>query len=130
LPHVILTGDADWDPGVLDLDLNKNETWFDAKFDLPQENPPTAFDEYGDYNNRVVVQSHDVLYSWDTSQHIIDACVMVHTDQAHLLDLSHPPVPDPENPALDILPTFYESHAHEINKHAPDNQSLLPMFGC
>ena len=27
LPHVILTGDADWDPGVLDLDLDENETW-------------------------------------------------------------------------------------------------------
>ncbi len=24
------------------------------------------------------------------------------------------------DPALDILPTLYESHAHEINKHAPD----------
>ena len=58
---------------------------------------------------------------------IIDACVMVHTYQAQSLDLSHPPAPDPE--ALDILPTLYESHAHEINKHAPDYQSLQPMFG-
>ncbi len=43
---------------------------------------------------------------------------------AHSLDLSHPPAPDPEDPALDILPTLYEFHAHEINKHAPDYQSL------
>jgi len=37
---------------------------------------------------RIVVQCHDVLYSWDTSKHIIDACVMMHTYEAHLLDLS------------------------------------------
>jgi len=75
------------------------------------------------------MQSHDILYSWDTSQWIIDTCVMVHTYQAQSLDLSHPLAPDPEDPALDILPTLYESHAHEINKHTPDYQSLLPMFG-
>jgi len=74
--------------------------------------------EFDDYTKRVVMQSHDVLYSWGTSQHIIDACFMVCTYQANLLDLSHQPAPDPEDPALDILPTLYESHAHEINKHA------------
>jgi len=59
------------------------------------------------------VQSHDVLCSWDTSQHIIGACVMMHKYQAHSLDLSHTPAPAPEDPALDILPTLYESHAHD-----------------
>ncbi len=54
---------------------------------------------------------------------------MVHTYQAQSLDLSHPPAPNPEDHSLDILPTLYESHSHEINKHAPDIQSLLPMFG-
>ncbi len=72
-----------WDPGVLDLDFDNNETWFDAISDLPLDKLPAAFDEVGDYTKRVVVQSHDALYSWDTSQHIIDACVMVHTYQAH-----------------------------------------------
>ena len=43
------------------------------------------------------------------------------------LDLFHPPALDPE--ALNILPTLYESHAHEINKWAPDYQALMPMFG-
>jgi len=27
-------------------------------------------------------------------------------------------LPHPEDTALDILPTLYESHAHEINKHS------------
>ena len=73
LPHVVLTGDADWDPSVLDHDLDENETWFDAVPDLPLDKPPSAFDEVGDYNKRVIVQTHDVLYDWDTSMHIADA---------------------------------------------------------
>jgi len=97
LLHVVLTGDADWDPSVLDLDLDENETWFDVISDLPHDKLPSAFDEFGDYNKSVAVQRHDVLYSWDTSQHIINACVMMHTYQAQSLDLSHPPAPDPEN---------------------------------
>jgi len=86
LPHVILTGDADCNPGILDLDLDDNKTWFDAISDLPLAKPPSAFDEVGDYTKRVVVQSHDVLYSWDTCQHIVDACVMMHTYETHLVD--------------------------------------------
>ncbi len=89
LPHVILTGDADWDPGVLDLDLDDNETWFDAMSNLPLDKPPSACDEVGDYMKRVSVQSLDVCHNWDTSQHIIDACVMVYTYQAHSLEFPH-----------------------------------------
>ena len=55
LLHVILTGDADWDPSILDLDLDENETWFDTISDLPHDKSPSAFDEFGDYNKRVVV---------------------------------------------------------------------------
>jgi len=62
-----LTGDADWDPSVLDLDLDDNEAWFDVITNLPHDKLPSAFDEFGDYNKRIVVQSHDVLYSWDNS---------------------------------------------------------------
>ncbi len=96
LLHVILTGNTNWDPSVLDVDLDEEEAWFDAITDLPQRKSPSTFNEFGDYNKRVVVQSHDVLYSWDTSQHIIDACIMVHTYHAQTLDLSCPHVPDPE----------------------------------
>ncbi len=129
LPHIILTGDADWDPGMLNLDLDEQETWFDAITDLPPDRPPSVFGEFGDYNKRIVVQSHDVLYSWDTSQHVIDACTMVHTYHALMLDLSHHPAADPEDPALEIIPTMYESHARKIKKRVPDYQALMPMFG-
>ena len=100
---------------MLDLDLDKQEAWFDAITNLPQDKSPSVFDEFGDYNKRVVVQSHDILYSWDTSQHIIDACVMVHTYNVQSLDFSCPPASDPEDLDLDILPTIYKYHAHKIN---------------
>jgi len=129
LPHIILTGDTDWDPSVLDVDLDEQEAWFDAITDLPHDKSPSAFDEFGDYNKSVVVQNHDVLYSWDTSQHIINACIMVHTYCAQMLDLSCPHVSDPEEFNLDDQTTQYESQAHEINKQAPDYQALMPMFG-
>jgi len=114
---------------VLDADLDKQEAWFDTITNLPLGKSPSAFDEFGDYNKRIVVQNHDVLYNWDTSQHIIDACIMVHTYHAQVLDLSCPPTSDPEEPNLDSLPATYESQAHEINKQAPDYQALMPMFG-
>ena len=54
---------------------------------------------------------------------------MVHTYDIQSLDLSCPPASDPEELNLEILPTTYESQAHEINKWAPDYQALMPMFG-
>jgi len=56
--------------------------------------------------------------------HIADACVMMHTIQAHS-PASHPLVTEAQDPVLD----WYESHSHEITKHPPDYQALQPMFG-
>jgi hypothetical protein len=30
LPHVIITGDVDWDPRVLDFDIDDDDDWYDA----------------------------------------------------------------------------------------------------
>jgi len=57
LPHVILTGDTDWDSGILDLDLDNSETWFNAISDLPLDKPPSVFDEVGIYTKRVVYRA-------------------------------------------------------------------------
>jgi len=103
LPHVILTSDMDWDPGILDQDLEDNEAWFDAIADLPPNKPPSAFDEIGDYNKCIIIQSHDILYSWDTSHHIADACVMLHTYQAHLARATSQPH-DTDNPVMSDPP--------------------------
>jgi len=39
---------VDWNPCVLDCDLNDNEIWFDAISDIPSAPPHTMFDELGD----------------------------------------------------------------------------------
>jgi len=108
LLHIILTGNTYWDPSILDVDLDDEEAWFDAMTDLPPSKSPSAFDKFGDYNKRVVMQNHDVLYSWDTSQHIINACVMVHTYHTQMLDLSCPHAPEPEEPNLDNQAIEYQ----------------------
>jgi len=98
---------------------------------LPPNKPPSAFDNVSDYTKRVVVQSHDVLYNWDSSHHIADACVMLHTYQAHLAGTTHTLTEHCNTEAITLTnqPCLYESHAHEVNKHPPDYQSLQPMFG-
>ena len=51
LPHVILTADTDWDPSVLDHELEDGEEWFDAMQDFPDIEPDPFFDEVGDYKH-------------------------------------------------------------------------------
>ncbi len=117
------------DPSILDVNLDEQETWFDAITNLPQNKSSSVFDEYGNYNKSIVVQNHDVLYCWDTSQHAINACVVVHTYHAQTLGLSCSPASVPDDLDLGILPSTYDSHAHEVNKRAPNYQALQPMFG-
>jgi len=131
LPHIILTSDVDWDPSVLDHDLDDNETWFDAISDIPPAPPHTLFDELGDYRRRLVVQEHfhDTQCDWPHVCDVANECTMVHTYKAHSLGLSSSPSPPADDPSRDLIPTIYESQAHEIKKHAPDYQALCPMFG-
>ena len=51
LPHVILTADVDWDPTIIDCELEDGEEWFDAMEDLPEPDPDPLFDEFGDYRH-------------------------------------------------------------------------------
>src|SRR5688572_18038031 len=51
LPHVILTADVDWDPTVIDCELEDGEEWFDAMEDLPELDPDPLFDEFGNYSH-------------------------------------------------------------------------------
>jgi hypothetical protein len=44
LPHVVLTGDGDWNPSVLDHDLIDDELWFDAVSDFPDALDGSPFD--------------------------------------------------------------------------------------
>lgn len=51
LPHVILTADTDWDPTIIDCELEDEEEWFDAMQNIPQEDLDFPFDDIGDYKH-------------------------------------------------------------------------------
>jgi hypothetical protein len=51
LPHVNLTSDVDWDPRVLDFDIDDNDDWYDAISD--NVNYSELVDAFGDYKGRM-----------------------------------------------------------------------------
>jgi hypothetical protein len=57
LPHVILTSDVDWDPQVLDFDIDDKDDWCDAISN--NVNHSELFDAFGDYKDvRPALKSH------------------------------------------------------------------------
>jgi hypothetical protein len=63
LPHVILTSDVDWDPRVLDFDIDDDDNWYDAISD--NVNHTDLFDVYGEYKGRTPdldVSSTDIWF--------------------------------------------------------------------
>ncbi len=75
LPHVFLTSDNNWDPSILDLNIDDDELWFDSISDDHEYPISHRYDEYGNYRNRVEVQSSTTTLIEDS----IDICVMYHT---------------------------------------------------
>jgi hypothetical protein len=57
LPHVILTGDGNWNPHVLDHSLTDDEQWYDAVSDFPDAMDGSPFDAEGNYRNLHVFDS-------------------------------------------------------------------------
>jgi hypothetical protein len=55
LPHFFLTGESDWDPSVLDHDLQSDEQWADAVSELEADPTTNLFDEFGNYRQRVTI---------------------------------------------------------------------------
>jgi hypothetical protein len=51
LPHVILTSDVDWDPQILDFDVDDDDEWYDAISDNVDHSE--LFDVFGDYKGRI-----------------------------------------------------------------------------
>ena len=60
LPHVVLTGDTDWDPSVLDNEIDDNENWFDAVSDFTDCDLNQLFDLQGNYRHRHAVHCIDI----------------------------------------------------------------------
>jgi hypothetical protein len=51
LPHVILSGDGNWNPSVLDHSLTDGEQWYDTVSDFPDAMDGTPVDAEGNYRN-------------------------------------------------------------------------------
>ena len=104
LPHVLLTSDSEWDPRVLDHDLDEDEQWFDALTDIPEGTADTLFDEYGDYRkctivNHAITMEHSMQDNNELENHIIPT--------KHLL---------------------LEAYEREIKLKEPDYEALRPNF--
>ncbi len=106
LPHLILTGDNDWDPTILDHNIDDDETWFDAISDLPNDNVSPLFDHYGNYRHRHAVHFHNIHDS-DLNNGILP-------NEAHLYK---------------TFATDVTSNERTTVSKEPDYTSFIPNFG-
>ena len=146
IPHVIMTGESEWNPMVLDSILDDDENWFDAIQDLQIDPEINRFDEVGDYRNRVIAQEH---------------AAREEPEAVHEAPREPPPEPDPDlQPPADrdkvtsftakrltarqydsiddmIEDSVYSTYVSEVlsvpaaqvKKKNPDFEVLRPLFG-
>ena len=115
LPHVVWTSDVDWDPSVLDCNIEDEETWYDAISDLEGGLLHSPFDECGRYAYRSAE-----LHFFDPGESLLD------TDLGTIVDnviIAH----DPHQLVF--------SHEHRLQcnslsrtKKQPDYEALRPFF--
>jgi hypothetical protein len=128
-PHVFLTSESEWDPSILDHELEDDEQWFDAISDLSADPSHNVFDEFGDYRKRVMVN-----YS-----HYFDG-----EDELTLDTLIHQCMLHAHDTPNQVSEYFYDTHTHELDdtkdspitmvpkvvtKRPPDYAKLRPLFG-
>jgi hypothetical protein len=105
LPHIILTGDVDWDPCILDHQMDENDDWYDAVSALTMNPNAVLFDEFGDYRREV--GETEIFYD---SQ----------------------PTPDIDDIIEDCVTTpsgFYQVHERNTIPQPADFTALRPLFG-
>jgi hypothetical protein len=105
LPHVLFTADADWDPTVLDHDLDEDEEWFDALTDLPEGTTDPLFDERGDYRHCTIV-NHAI-----TLDHQLETNIEL---ENHIIPTEH---------------FLLEAYERQVTVKEPDYEALRPNFG-
>jgi hypothetical protein len=108
LPHVILTSELEWDPSVLDHDFQADDQWGV----VPEIDD--RFNQFGDYNHRVVVQHLSYFQRNDGDQldDVIDQCILA-----------------AQAPFEFEEPQFYDAHQTEIEfSHDADNPPDAPVF--
>jgi hypothetical protein len=106
LPHVFLTSELEWDPTVLD---NEDSEVHDSELDFL---PNKAFDEYGNFRQRVIVNhvSYFMRQDGNDIDDVIDQCVLF-------------------GQSMDYGEQGTQVNKVGITKKAPDYSSLRPFFG-
>ena len=98
LPHVMLTGDDEWVPSILDSEIEDNEEWFNAMEDLPVLTEDALFDEFGDYR-----KTHEV-----TEAIMADSII--------------------ENSVITDLPSVFKLYANEVMPREIDYDKFKSKF--
>ena len=100
-----MTGDTDWDPSVLDNEIDDNENWFDAVSDFPDANSNQLFDLQGNYR---------------------------HSHAVHRIDINSPHLEDgllPTCPQLfDVYDAKITNTEQDITPKEPKYSSCIPNF--
>ncbi len=113
LPHVILTGDTDWDPTILDCNYEDSDTWYNALSEPLPALPDTHFDEFGDYRKHILVQEHfHDAKDWTYVSTSADECARFHTCSTCTHDVS---LADPIAASPNTLGET-TAHAHQVTK--------------
>ena len=81
LPHIIMTSAVEWDPSVLDHDIEDDERWYDAISDNTTE--LKMWDEFGRYRERVEVSHSKHVYK--DIHDAVDDSVIYHTYKTHIV---------------------------------------------
>ena len=120
LPHVEWTGDADWDPTVLDHTITDKETWYDTDSDLEDLIIHSPFDEFGNFKGR------------EMDLHFFVVGEIAHIDEE---PSDIPPGIDDTIDNIAIFANEHERNSTPISSHATvvqhksrDYESLRPFF--
>jgi hypothetical protein len=122
-----MTGEADWDPSVMDHAMGENEHWFDAveaMEDIPTTN---VFDEYGNYIHRVHDEAcgpppKDDAAGDEVSRISIDHLIIECMQSCHTASTS--PTDDGSDGDVRL-----NVGAPQVSKKEPDYERLRPYFG-
>ena len=121
LPHATLTSDTDWDPFVLDNDLEGTDQWQDA---LPVHPlPDELFDEFGNYRNAIEVFEVRMDHP-DLGDHLLPTMpfkkFLAHDTESDPPDAFDDDPRDPLHCLKDAI---------QLKTKDPDFESLRPCFG-
>ena len=140
LPTVIMTCDLNWDPTVLDYDIEEDDQyWHDALADLDDDPTLNLFDEFGNYRHRVELAFHDTTAA--SLDDVVDFCAYRAATRSTAPHAAPPEPPEsrtpPEPPdstdvdgtTSDPAITTASSQPRTATTRTPDYSQLRSLFG-